>query len=137
MWYESKLEKAVYIAIGVVASGAALYLSSKFDRPTGTGVDSSSDEAWKGRTVSAEVGEKFNVRNVLFYYNGMVNKNTFSLSRAGHVNRFSEEIAPTTYFSSDNQNFGFDGYRFRIGEVTPEKIVLTYVGEKAVEKKSN
>ncbi len=60
-------------------------------------------------------------------YNGMSNKETFSLSHGGSA-------AVNIYYPADSKEIRYKGTRLKVLEVTPEHIVLDYLGKSTENK---
>ena len=84
-----------------------------------------------GKDITLKVGESYelpgeNFRN-LIYYSGMFDNQRFIMTQL--VQRYDVGASPVPhYFPSTAENIKFDNHKFSVRRVTPEEIMLKYLG---------
>jgi hypothetical protein len=76
------------------------------------------DKKHEENTVKIPVGENRQMSGMSMYYNGMNNKETFSLSETWN--------STNVYYPASTKEFSWNGTKFKLVSLTPETLAVAY-----------
>jgi len=106
----------------ITGAGLVALLPLTLGCPTTSETVSVRTDRWTGKTFKMKRAKTYSINDWFLMYHGMPNKDTFSISSAGRS-------ATDNFYRITEEEFDLYGIRFRLEEVTPQHITLTYLGK--------